>query len=150
MKKSVLAEVDDLAARVTARMTELKPLADEYNELRSAAERLGISEPDTDLAPSPQAARASADFVALARKSKRAVAKPKPRRRGRPPSTRKDDVLRIVREFPGSTVAEVGRALNTDATALYRYAKDLTTTGLLRKDGALYFPVEQPELPPVD
>ncbi len=52
---SVLDELTGLEDKVRSRMTELRPLLDEYSELQRAAERLGIA---TDDAPAPKQRRA--------------------------------------------------------------------------------------------
>ncbi len=52
---SVLDELTGLEEKVRARMTELRPLLDEYSELQKAAERLGIA---TDATVEPQQRRA--------------------------------------------------------------------------------------------
>lgn len=52
---SVLDELTGLEDKVRARMTELRPLLDEYVELEKAAQRLGIDAVDSKAAPSRRA-----------------------------------------------------------------------------------------------
>jgi len=59
-------------------------------------------------------------------------------RRRRPtaaPGQRAEQLLALVRQRPGITVADAGKALDVDATGLYRVVKGLEERGELRKEG---------------
>jgi hypothetical protein len=51
------------------------------------------------------------------------------------PGQREQDVLRLVRERPGVTVAELAAELHVDATGLYGVVRRLQAKGQIRKDG---------------
>lgn len=67
-----------------------------------------------------------------------AKAKPKPRARKRSaaaPGQREQDVLRLVGERPGVTVAELAAELQVEATGLYGVVRRLQGKGQIIKDG---------------
>jgi hypothetical protein len=88
-------------------------------------------------AAKPKAAAAAKPRAAAKAKPK-AAAKAKPSARKRTaaaPGQREQDVLRIVRERPGVTVAELGAELKVDATGLYGVVRRLQGRGQISKDG---------------
>jgi hypothetical protein len=107
--RSVLDELRGLERRVATRLRELAPLVAEYEELRAVAERLGLA---VD-APGAGTRRATKSVGAQ----------------------RREDVLRVVRAQPGITVAQLGRELSVDRTALYRVVRRLQADGRLVKHG---------------
>lgn len=122
--------LDEIRGQVTARLRELAPLVSEFEELKAVAARLDI------------------DVDAVA-----ADARPAPaRRRSRRPATaprsdtkaigaqRRLDVLALIRERPGLTVAQLSERLAVDRTGLYRVIRRLEAEGLVRKDGATLRP----------
>jgi transposase len=124
---SVIDELKGLEDRVARRMTELRPLVDEYRELEQVAQRLGVAPPVAAETPAPRR---------------------RPRRRSRPAATatpsagararangRRDQLLAIVKERPGVTVREVGTELGVDPTSLYRIVHRLEQDGALQKSG---------------
>jgi hypothetical protein len=96
----------------------------------------------TDAASAPRRSRAAA--------SRRAKPKPKPaaatrttdgktttrtRRNAAAPGQRQQDVVRLVTERPGITVAELAQELSVDATGLYGVVRRLQAKGQISKDG---------------
>lgn len=166
----VLDQVRDLERRVVSRLRELEPLMREYEQLRKAAQRLGVKyTPRADRAPSEQrpasrrrtsqattqATPERAAGTATARRATRAAKttararpgttprqRPPRRRAAASPGQRQQEVLRVVGESPGITVAEIGRRLGVDSTGLYRIVRRLTEDGRLRKEGTQLHPVE--------
>jgi hypothetical protein len=128
---SVIDELKGLEDRVAQRMTELRPLVDEYRELEQVAQRLGVTAP------------ALADTPAPSRRTRRRVRSSSP-----PPAKavagngtrartngRRDQLLAVVKARPGITVREVGAELGVDPTSLYRIVHRLEQDGALRKRG---------------
>jgi transposase len=124
---SVIDELKGLEDRVAQRMTELRPLVDEYRELEQVAQRLGVT-------PS-----AAADTPSSPRRSRRRArrAAPAPRSAGTRARSngRRDQLLAIVQARPGVTVREVGSELGVDPTSLYRIVHRLEQDGALQKSG---------------
>ena len=58
------------------------------------------------------------------------------------PGQRQQDVLRLVRERPGVTVAELAAELGVDATGLYGVVRRLQSKGEITKDGMQLRPVD--------
>jgi transposase-like protein len=178
---SVLDQLRDLEREVVGRLRELEPLVREYEQLRAAAERLGVkynpgSGADEGHQPAPgrrrRAARATPRSTAGGRPSSgqhtsasgsgdragRAVKRPSrsvkatgtatSRRAGRrrapaAPGERHEQILGLVTERPGITVAQIAQRLGIDATGLYRVVRQLTETGQVRKDGPQLYPSNQ-------
>jgi hypothetical protein len=63
------------------------------------------------------------------------------RRRAAAPGQREQDVLRLVSERPGITVAQLAEELKVDATGLYGVVRRLQGKGQLSKDGTALHPV---------
>jgi DNA invertase Pin-like site-specific DNA recombinase len=130
---SVIDELKGLEDRVARRMSELRPLVDEYRELEQVAQRLGVS-----------AAAAAADTPARpprARRRARATA----RSNGSAPRAarsngRRDELLAMVKARPGITVREIGTELGVDPTSLYRIVHRLEQDGALQKRGRELLP----------
>jgi hypothetical protein len=129
---SVIDELKGLEDRVAQRMSELRPLVDEYRELEQVAQRLGVSPAATSDTPAPRR---------------------RPRRRSRTTTTasagstragrnngRRDQLLAMVRARPGITVREVGSELGVDPTSLYRIVHRLEQDGSLQKRGRELLP----------
>jgi transposase len=124
---SVIDELKGLEDRVAQRMTELRPLVDEYRELEQVAQRLGVSAPAPADTPAPQRRtrrRARSSAPATASDGTRA------RTNGR-----RDQLLAAVKARPGITVREVGAELGVDPTSLYRIVHRLEQDGALQKRG---------------
>jgi hypothetical protein len=162
---SVLDQIRALERQVQQRLRELRPLVAEYRDLEKVAERLGLRREDDEAAetttatakPKPAAGRArkpAAKRRAAKRKpSARAPKRAKPKaasapqsaagasklaarkRRAAAPGEREQDVLRLARERPGVTVAEMAKELDVDATGLYGVVRRLQAKGQITKDG---------------
>jgi len=154
---TVLDDLRVVEERIAARIAELEPLVQEYNELQQIAERLGIDRQRTlaaaavaDAKPQPAPAPApTAPPKAAAKPHPAAKPKPAPKRRAtkgaavrrQPGGTqkagaeRRERMLNLIRESPGITVPELSVALETDAPSLYRVVRKLQSDGVVAKDG---------------
>ena len=175
---SVLDQVRDLEHKVVGRLRELEPLMREYDQLRKAAERLGVKykpaaatgagEPDSrrrrrtrsaatsgagGAAKGPAVAKRPTRSTKTTGRSRTTTARRAGGRRTvAPRGQRQEQVLRLVGENPGIKVSEIGKRLGVDATGLYRVVRGLTAEGRLRKDGAQLYLAEaetpEPPAPP--
>jgi hypothetical protein len=116
---SVLEEVRGIEDRVAARLRELAPLVAEFEELRAVAERLGM---EVEGAPAPRSEPAGGGGT-------RAVG-----------ARRREEVVALVAERPGLTVAQLAAELSVDRTALYRVIRRLEADGRVVKRGATVHP----------
>jgi MarR family protein len=129
---SVIDELKGLEDRVAQRMTELRPLVDEYHELEQVAQRLGVAPAaPIDTAPSPRRTRR--------RRSRTAPAANNAGGRTRT-NGRRDQLLEMVKARPGITVREIGSELGVDPTSLYRIVHKLEADGALQKRGRELLP----------
>jgi transcriptional regulator with GAF, ATPase, and Fis domain len=136
--------IDDLRAaeqRVAKRLKELEPAVAEYRELEEVARRLGIDAANGAAQPARQARRRRAIKSARSARSATSAAtasaeKPaRARRSNAAPGQRGEQLLALVRERPGVTVAEAGKELGVDPTGLYRIVHRLEQRGDVRKNG---------------
>jgi CRP-like cAMP-binding protein len=125
---SVLDELRALEEQIVTRLRELEPMVAEYQELRAAAERLGIEY-------APGAAPSGASRKAPTRSTSTRRTRPTPRRRSRSRRLRRDQVLAAVRAQAGITVPDIGKRLGVDPTGLYRVVRQLEQEGEIVKDG---------------
>jgi hypothetical protein len=141
---SVLDEFRDAEQRVAQRLKELEPTVAEYRELEAVAKRLGIDGAGASAvtsAPTPKRATRRTSRAPVKRSAAVAeAASPTEGRRGSRrgralPGQREQRLLALVRERPGVTVAEAGKALGVDPTGLYRVVHRLEGRGELRKRG---------------
>lgn len=167
---SVLDQLRDFERQVVSRLRELEPLVREYEQLRVAAERLGVSyqpRADTGDGDRPRPRRRRSAKNAGTRSNTRApssadtsvdrgrrAAKPAARsakaggrsraavrrRSAAAPGQRQQQMLALVREHPGITVAEIALQFGIDATGLYRVVHRLTKAGEVQKDGRRLYP----------
>jgi ribosomal protein S25 len=182
---SVLDQLRDLERQVVSRLRELEPLVSEYEQLRAAAERLGVkynprSGADDAHQPAPdrrrraaratprsnaggavsgphasasgsgeRAGRAGRGPTRSVKSTGTATSRRAGRRRRAPaaPGERHEQVLGLVTERPGITVAQIAERLGIDATGLYRVVRQLTETGQVRKDGPQLYPSNQARTP---
>jgi hypothetical protein len=124
-------------------MKELRPLVDEYRELESVAERLGVKVDDS--APTRRRSTRSAPATrATGTRARKAPANGR-RTRGRRSGSRRPiaargqrqrELLELVKARPGITVREVGRELGVDPTSLYRIVRLLEQDGTIKKQGS--------------
>jgi hypothetical protein len=127
---SVIDDLKGLEDRVARRMTELRPLVDEYRELEQVAQRLGVTPSATTDTPSPPRRR---------RRRARPSAANNAGGRGRS-NGRRDQLLEMVKARPGITVREIGSELGVDPTSLYRIVHRLEADGALTKRGRELLP----------
>jgi hypothetical protein len=141
---SVLDEFRDAEQRVAQRLKELEPAVAEYRELEAVAKRLGLDGAAAGAvtsAPTPKRATRRTSRVPVKRSAATAKAasptqgRRRSRRGGAAPGHREQQLLALVRERPGVTVAEAGKALGVDPTGLYRVVHRLEGRGELRKRG---------------
>jgi hypothetical protein len=128
---------------------------------RSKTRTTAAAKPRAKRAAKPSAstsapADASTDATSQPRRSA-AASKPKPkakatgggkptsrsRRNAAAPGQREHDVLRLVSERPGITVAELAQELSVDATGLYGVVRRLQTKGQITKDGTALHPITE-------
>jgi hypothetical protein len=143
---SVIEELRSLEQRVAARLAELQPLIEEYEELRRIADRLGF---DVEAAPAARERPKPAPRTAKrsrARRAPRARSGAKPAAasassRQRPGGTRSTGaerrarILELVRETPGITVRDVSREIGVDPPPIYRVVRKLLAEGVITKEG---------------
>jgi winged helix-turn-helix DNA-binding protein len=133
---SLVDELREMERQVTRRLQELEPMVAEYQELRKIAERIGEQVADATNAPKATKPRAKASAAAG-----RPARTRKPPRASKPAAGRElrgkrdEDIIRIVTEQPGITVAQVGKELGVDPTGLYRVVRRLQAAGRIRKQG---------------
>jgi transposase len=126
---SVIDELKGLEDRVAQRMTELRPLVDEYRELEQVAQRLGVTpSATTDGSSRPRRSRRRPRSSASANA------------RGARSNGRRDQLLAMVNARPGITVREIGTELGVDPTSLYRIVHRLEADGAVKKRGRELLP----------
>jgi hypothetical protein len=124
---SVLDEVRGLEKRVVSRLKELRPLVEEYEQLRQVADRLGV---DVNAAGEKQPAarkRRSAPRRTSSRRAPRGTKAVGAERRAR--------VLELIEQRPGITVPDLSRELAVEPPPLYRTVRKLQSEGVIKKDG---------------
>jgi hypothetical protein len=136
---SVLDEFRAAEQRVAQRMKELEPAVAEYRELEIVAQRLGI---DVPAATPPRTTRRRRRKSSATDAGRNATGGARRTRRTQP-GKRDDQLLALVRERPGVTVAEAAKAMSVDPTGLYRVVGRLEQRGEVRKDGRQLQPVTQ-------
>jgi CRP-like cAMP-binding protein len=121
---------------INARVTELKPLVDEYERLRAAILALDGASATT---AAPRRGNGRATNGSRARSVN---ANGTGRRRGRPKGSgpRAIAALELVRSNPGVTIAELAEKMGIKRNYLYRVLDRLADDGLVRKDGAGWHP----------
>jgi AcrR family transcriptional regulator len=130
----VIDELKGLEDRVARRMTELRPLVDEYRELEQVAQRLGVA-PNVAADTPPRPRRARRRRAASTAKAANGGATDTASRNGR-----REQLLAAVKARPGITVREVGAELGVDPTSLYRIVHRLEQDGALQKRGRELLP----------
>jgi hypothetical protein len=136
---SVLDQFRDAERRVAERLSELEPAVTAYRELEDVARRLGLDLTTAQPAaasPATRRRRPRRTAAKTARKAptpKRSAASAKTngapdarrRRAVAKPGERGAQLLSLVQQRPGITVAEAGKQLGVDPTGLYRVVKTL-------------------------
>ncbi len=135
--------VDQKRGEMEDRLTELRPIVEEYDRLTKAVEALS----NAGVGSSRRAAKPKR----AAAKPKRATAKPKKRRsaasgrRGRPKGSGKrgkrgKQALRLVTTNPGVTIPEIAKKIGIKQNYLYRVLPTLEKEGLVVKKGRGWYP----------
>ena len=146
---SVLDDLRDAEQRVVKRLKELEPAVAEYRELQAVAQRLGLDVSAVEQAAAEPATRRPARGTrkratgAAAKTSGRSSQKRSAgaARATASPGQRREQLLALVRERPGITVAEAGKEFGVDPTSLYRVVKRLEEQGEVSKNGPNLQPV---------
>lgn len=123
--------LDEKRDEIAARMSELKPLVDEYQRLEAATAALdGVSSLADGVVSMAASGSPMADRIL---KSATATA----RGRGRPKGSggRQAQALAMVRESPGITIPEIAERLGMKDNYLYRVLDGLAKDGEVVKDG---------------
>jgi len=132
--------VDQKLGEMEDRLTELRPMVDEYDRLTKAVEALssvGVG-----------SSRRAAKPARVTAKPARATAKPKKRgsaangRRGRPKGSGKRDkqALKLVTNNPGVTIPEIAKKIGIKQNYLYRVLPTLEKEGFVVKKGRGWYP----------
>jgi len=120
--------LDEKKREIQSRLTELKPLVEEYERLLAAHDALDGVE---------AAGRRAAG-------AKRSGGNGASRGRGRPKGsgTRAKEALQLVKDRPGITIPEIAEAMSIKQNYLYRVMPDLQQDGLVRKEGRGWHPLD--------
>jgi predicted HTH transcriptional regulator len=133
---SVLEDLRNVEERVAARLQELQPLVEEYEELRRIADRLGL---DVNTAQPKPTKPAKTRRVAAKRAGATSTRRRSTRRRaGGTQATgqeRRERVLEMIKERPGITVPDISATMGVDAPSLYRVVRKLVADGTVKKEG---------------
>jgi ribosomal protein S25 len=147
--------LDETRREITERLTELKPVVDEFHRLEAAAAALGsaIGSAASEAAGAvvrrrgpgrprgssgrKKAAKATATATAAAPKAARKPGRPAKRRAGRRKGsgTRAAEALSFVQGQPGITIPELAAKMGIKQNYLYRVLPGLQKEGKIRKDG---------------
>lgn len=160
---TVLDDLRVVEERIAARLAELEPLVQEYNELQEIATRLNIDRGRVAVA-APPVASVAPQLEPMPKPALKAKPKPKPKATARPAAAkrpasakrravkgaavrrqpggtqkagaeRRERMLALIRDTPGITVPELSEALSVDAPSLYRVVRKLQSDGTIVKDG---------------
>jgi hypothetical protein len=142
--------LDEKRREVTKRLTELKPLADEYVRLQAAASALaGVRGTASNASTSttrrrrPGRPRGSGRAAAVApAKPKRKPGRPAKRRAGRRKGsgTRAAEASTLVKGQPGITIPELADKMGIKQNYLYRVLPGLAQEGRVSKRGRGWYP----------
>ncbi len=126
--------LEEKKREITSRLTELRPLVEEYHRLEAAAAALD------GLPASGERARAARG----PQRARRGGAGGGTGRRGRPrgSGTRSKQALELVRSRPGITIPEIAETMGIQQNYLYRVLPALQKDGLVRKEGRGWHPLE--------
>jgi hypothetical protein len=121
--------LDEKRKEIDSRLTELKPLVDEYNRLEKAAAALaGVG------------AKANGSTTRRRRRRTAAAAPRKGRGRPRGSGARSKQALELVRSRPGITIAELADTMGIKANYLYRVMPSLASDGQVKRRGKGWHP----------
>jgi CRP-like cAMP-binding protein len=130
--------LEEKKREISARLSELRPLVEEFHRLEQAAAALdGV--PGNSGAATP-ARRTRRKAAAGATRSPRSSGG----RRGRPrgSGTRSKQALELVKSRPGITIPEIAESIGIQQNYLYRVLPSLQKDGLVRKEGRGWHPRE--------
>jgi hypothetical protein len=121
--------LDQKRQEIDERLSELKPLVEEYARLQAAAEALaGV--PAATATARPRGVQHSKTT-----KPRRAVATHAKRGRPKGTGTRSKQALEIVKQSPGITIPEIAEKMAIKQNYLYRVLPGLAEDGLVEKEG---------------
>jgi hypothetical protein len=118
----LLDELHAVEDRIVARLVELQPVVDEYDELLGAARRLGLDL--GSLRRSPAEVHDLSIAPTRRRGGTRAAGAERRRR-----------VIELIGARPGVTVPEISRKLGIDPPPVYRVIRKLQSDGVVVKTG---------------
>lgn len=110
-----------------SRLKELRPLVEEYEQLRQVADRLGV---DVNAAGEKQPAARKRRSAPRRTSSRRAPGGTKA-----VGAERRARVLELIEQRPGITVPDLSRELAVEPPPLYRTVRKLQSEGVIKKDG---------------
>jgi len=124
--------LEEKKSEIKSRLTELKPLVDEYERLRAAHDALNGMEAAGGAGGGRRGAGATRSGGGGSRG------------RGRPKGsgTRAKEALQIVKDRPGITIPEIAEAMSIKQNYLYRVMPDLQKDGLVRKEERGWHPLD--------
>jgi hypothetical protein len=142
--------LDEKRREVTKRLTELKPLADEYVRLQAAASALAGVRGTASNASTPTTRRrrpgrprgSGRAAAAAPAKPKRKPGRPAKRRAGRRKGsgTRAAEASTLVKGQPGITIPELADKMGIKQNYLYRVLPGLAQEGRVSKRGRGWYP----------
>jgi hypothetical protein len=129
--------LEEKKKEIKARLSELRPLVDEFHRLEKAAAALEGVPAGADGAATP--ARRTRRRAASSGSGRSGTG-----RRGRPrgSGTRSKQALELVRSRPGITIPEIAESIGIQQNYLYRVLPSLQKDGLVRKEGRGWHPRE--------
>jgi len=120
--------LDEKRREIADRLTELKPLVEEYSRLQAAAAALeGV--------PAPASHAGPARRVTAAKPPRKRGATHGKRGRPKGSGTRGLEALELVKSTPGITIPEIAEKMGIKQNYLYRVLPGLAQDGLVVKDG---------------
>jgi transposase-like protein len=134
---SVLDDIRSLEQRVVARLEELRPLIEEYEELKRVAERFGFDAQASAQRPRTRTGQTTRRTPKLAARRRRSSTDSR-RRPGGTRATgaeRRARVLELIEQRPGITVPEIAKDVGVDPPPLYRVVRKLQEEGVIVKEG---------------
>lgn len=138
--------LDQKRREIDKRLSELKPLIDEYNRLQAAAEALGgiarSSANGSTAAPArrgrPPGSKNRRAAATKATRAKTSGASGRGRRKGT--GKRAAEALSVITAQPGITAPELASKINVNPTYLYRVLPGLQQEGKITKQGRGWHP----------
>lgn len=128
--------LDEKRAEIAARLTELKPLVDEYTRLEAAVVALD------GLASLPAAPRRPLRRPTAGARTGTSTSSATARRGGRPVGSgkRRAEALAVVTATPGITIPQIAEKMGIKHNYLYRVLPGLAAEGLVIKHGRGWHP----------